>query len=280
MIRRVASLAWLMSVLAFVGCDKRPVPTPSKPGADSQRPPLRVLVVGDVDIGPTLIQRWKGASQQALEVTTISESEWLSKDTCRTDVVVFPARDLAEAAERKWLSPLPSQLEAEHVSKNRESDSEDAWPSVWKAQVTYGKQVWGVPLGSSMLWVATNTNSGLESWTVDQLLALPTEKAQAEQVAKTIESSPEDSSHAAMVDRYVMLLLARGPLSMSSGIFFQPSNLRPKLTDPLHVRVAQELAGYVGKQGRAWGQSHEAMWSNWRMAAKPGLHDARRLDAS
>ena len=148
------SLKWLVGslllaslLLGLTGCpqpdpEQRPKGTLSVALPD----PLKLLVIGDTEIGPRLIRQWKAHQEGQLSVENQTEAEWIESDFSiseDTDLVIYPTLFLGELAEAKKISKL------EHAVWNSKEIDKDSWLSHYRRTLTrYGNEPYAVPLGN------------------------------------------------------------------------------------------------------------------------------------
>ncbi len=275
---RISCIVFSIGLIALSGCPSK-VADRSKAGATSssnvEKPPLRVFLVGEKSVGEALVRRWQGTSQQLLEVVSIDEKGLLQEKEIRADVIIFPSRCLGEMVERKWISPLPSKLVEGRTSASANPDL--IWPEVWRKQVSYGKKLWGVPLGVCIPMVLCHSKlgGGQSVWKLDSLLAndaIPQEKKNAS------SESPDAIDTDALIDRYTLMLATELNVSPNMGLYFQLSNLKPRLTEPAFLRVAEKMAKAASSSKADWLGSHGLAWRGVREGSSPwgiGLPDRR-----
>lgn len=219
-----------------MGCDSNSQkPSEAKPTPPTTSTvPLRLWIVAQVS-DPSLVERaWLTGSDQKLEIRVLSVEEYLAEKGCNCDVTLFPSRLLGEMIDRKWITKLPSVVAAanENVSQP---------PAAWTREVSYGGEVWAVPLGASIPLVvvsepAAEAASKSSDW--DELLK-----------SLSIDSKPSTATkfdratinRTALVDRFLVIAGSLTQRSPDYGILFDLQKMRPRLTEPEFVRAAEIL---------------------------------------
>ncbi len=231
-------LIWIFTTL--LGCESN-----SKKIAESAQAttpatsnvPLRLWIVGQVS-DPSLVERaWLTGSDQKLEIRILTVEEYLSEKTCNCDVAMYPSRLLGEMIDRKWLTKLPSSL----VGADAETQPV---LSAWARQVSYGGDVWAVPLGATIP-VAIVSQSAAEAIT---------EGADWDGLLKIIDANPilakksdrakidrTKVDRAALVDRFLAIVGSLSQRSPDYGLLFDLQKMKPRLTEPEFVRAAEIL---------------------------------------
>ena len=108
--------------------------------------PLKLLVVGDTEIGPRLIRQWKAHQEGELTVENQTRAEWIKAGfpiSDGTDLVIYPTLLLGELAEAKKISKLEYEVwTSDEVDK-------DSWLDHYRRTLTrYGNEPYAVPLGN------------------------------------------------------------------------------------------------------------------------------------
>lgn len=265
----------MFAMILGIGCLGCKPSTNAKPAVvvdEANRPPLRVMVVGESGIAPILTQRWKGASQQGLEVQELSLTDWLALDKCATDVLLFPSSQLGEAVERKWISAMPLSLEKKFLDESQATvsdGSEAQWPAHWRQLVTYAKQAWGVPLGDNLIWIVRSDAEGsMGPWSVPQLKALTTAAAPKENTVPAankvtlLHDVAMVTAEEAMVDRFLMVLFSQEPgqANLQTGLFFQLSNMQPRFEEPVFRQAIADFLALAALDPQGFSATHEASW--------------------
>ncbi len=108
-----------------------------------------MLVVGDHPLAHAARQlkaEWKALAGGELKVTEMTDAELVAAESLAADAVIYPAHRIGILVERGWLAAVPREV------LDRD---ELAWPEVFTAiqlgEVTWGKTVFAVPLGSPVL---------------------------------------------------------------------------------------------------------------------------------
>jgi ABC-type glycerol-3-phosphate transport system substrate-binding protein len=151
----IASLAALLLLLGSGGCDRTPSTSEAPNNTSSDEPAaIRVLVVDDPDWANVLKEQWQSrATAEEISVHTATTKELTTARRLSADVVIYPARWLGELAERDLIQPVPDALL--RASPSGESPAaipvDDLLPTVRQCDVSWGRQIYAVTLGSSQL---------------------------------------------------------------------------------------------------------------------------------
>ncbi len=262
--------------IPWLGCDtKKPEPVVERID-DSARPPLRVLFVGPQDISSSVARRWSGVSSQELDCKTISIEVFLGLERLSADVVIFPSRLVAEAAERHWIRPIGSKfLEELDAMESGSTPSFSAWPKHWKRNITYAKRVWGIPLGVGVPLVfrassaeasndvvggSSDLKKGQEgiSLTLEQLQAdspISASPAGLEKLIGDLEGDPLAVD--ALLDRVLTIVASKSIVSANASLVFQSLDMKPRLGEQ-SWREAMEIMVEQAKRGEVqWFQDHD-----------------------
>ena len=97
-------------LIGLTGCpvaDDRPAK--QKPLTVAPPDAIKLLVIGDTEIGPKLVRQWKAHQDGQLSVENQSQAEWIKAGfpiSDGTDLIVYPTLLLGELAEAKKISKL------------------------------------------------------------------------------------------------------------------------------------------------------------------------------
>ena len=140
-------LASLLIVLT--GCEKSDDRQPSKKTTTltpAPPDPLKLLVIGDTEIGPKLVRQWKAHQDGELNIENQTQAEWVETGfpiSEGTDLVIYPTLMLGELAEAKKISKL------EYPVWNSDEIDKDSWLNHYRRTLTrYGNEPYAVPLGN------------------------------------------------------------------------------------------------------------------------------------
>ncbi len=226
--------------MTLVGCEsnsQNPAESTKATVPTTSNVPLRLWIVGQVS-DPSLVERaWLTGSDQKLEIRILTVEEYLSEKTCNCDVTMYPSRLLGEMIDRKWLTKLPGSLMA------ADADAQPV-PSIWARQVSYGGDVWAVPLGATMpVTVVSQSAADAVSKGVDwdsllKLIDVGKSSTQKDDRALIDRASVD---RAALVDRFLAIVASLTQRSPDYGLLFDLQKMKPRLTDPEFVRAAEIL---------------------------------------
>lgn len=243
--RMFVRLLFLGLLVGFIGCTpKSDAPKKNSSIESEDRPPLKVLLVGNANISEAIETRWKGFSSQRLTIEVSSESAFLALEKCRNDVILFPSRLLPDVVEKDWISPL--------TGKRAEAEEKHGWHHHWMRTAQYGKTYWGIPLGVAIPSVLLREASDNRAPVYD-LSSLPT----VEVPMPNEELSAEQCN--AIIDRFLMYIASQQQVSANLSIFFQPLEMRNRLFDPNIMKHIMEFAKEAKKNPSLF-SSHESAW--------------------
>ncbi len=140
-------LLFVSLLIGLTGC-----PT-SENGTAKQKPltvappdAIKLLVIGDTEIGPKLVRQWKAHQDGELSVENQSQAEWIKAGfpiSDGTDLIIYPPSLLGELAEAKKISKL------EYAVWNSDEIDKDSWLNHYRRTLTrYGNEPYAVPLGN------------------------------------------------------------------------------------------------------------------------------------
>ena len=118
---------------------------------------LRVVVVEDEAIGEVVRRlrgEWSARSGGELEIAPATLRDLVDGKLPEFDVIIFPSRHLGTLVERGELQPV-----RDSVLASPELALADIYPAIRQGEMTYGGQMWALPLGSPPLLAATPTIS-------------------------------------------------------------------------------------------------------------------------
>ena len=134
-------------LIGLTGCpvaDDRPAK--QKPLTVAPPDAIKLLVIGDTEIGPKLVRQWKAHQDGQLSVENQSQAEWIKAGfpiSDGTDLIVYPTLLLGELAEAKKISKL------EYAVWNSDEIDKDSWLNHYRRTLTrYGNEPYAVPLGN------------------------------------------------------------------------------------------------------------------------------------
>ena len=144
-IMKFGFLLFFFGLISLSGCgsgSKNPEPVAEPPA--SSRPALKIWLVDAPELEKVISVRWQAASDQTLKIEQIPLDSVSTRDPFNADVVTYPGILLGDLVQKEAIGRLPAQAMAK-----REPDAEE--PVRWRNIVTFGGQVYAVPLGASNL---------------------------------------------------------------------------------------------------------------------------------
>ena len=215
--------------------------------------PLKLLVIGDAEIGPRLVRQWKAHQEGELSVENQDQAEWIEAGfpiSEGTDLVIYPTLLLGELAEAKKISKL------EYAVWNSDEVDKDSWLNHYRRTLTrYGNEPYAVPLGNphfAMLYnwakfsslgqpVSGDSTSEAESRSpVD--LVLPETWEELDQALKGLDAKldlplAEGWAGHAFISRVASNVRARGSFSF----LFDRSTMEPLIEQEPFIKALEQL---------------------------------------
>lgn len=251
----------------------------SPPQDESQRPPLVVWLVDAPELAEPIEQLWLATSSQSIRVEVVDGASYLQRAECPADVILAPALDLAELADREWISPLPQSLArlaggppgssasrrspaANGAASGERWDdlgdtSSGAWPEAWQNAASYGRRMWGVPL-SLPVWtlVIGQPPSGQDQPTPEEETSSPADAGEWTSSWLKLPVGPEpseaDQARVAtgtdvdwLVERFLALLSQQTTRPEPLGVLLDISDAQPRLDDPTVIKAAETLIASI-----------------------------------
>jgi ABC-type glycerol-3-phosphate transport system substrate-binding protein len=148
----------------ITGCHESVTPPEKQQGSSGQNKPvvMRVLVVDDEPWAAALEEQWKARSSgEELEVKRVASSDLLEQKRVGCEVIVFPPRLMGDLIEREWIQPLPESMVTTNSSETTEESPvpvEDWFPVVRQGEVSWGRRIYAVPLGSPTFMLLYRTD--------------------------------------------------------------------------------------------------------------------------
>ncbi len=150
---RLKRLAICLSLAIFLlglsGCPKTDDgQTPETQATLSVAPPdaLKLLVIGDPEIGPKLVRQWKAHQDGDLTIENQQQAAWVESGfpiSEGTDLIIYPTLMLGELAEAKKIAKL------EYAVWNSDEIDKDSLLNHYRRMLTrYGNEAYSVPLGN------------------------------------------------------------------------------------------------------------------------------------
>ena len=214
--------------------------------------PLKLLVVGDTEIGPRLVRQWKAHQEGELSVENKTQAEWI-KDGFPigegTDLVIYPTLMLGELAEAKKISKL------EYAVWNSDEVDKDSWLSHYRRTLTrYGNEPYAVPLGNphftmlynwakfSSLGQTSDDSSSESEYRSPADLALPETWEELETALKKLDAKldlplAEGWAGHAFISRIASNVRTRGSFSF----LFDRSTMEPLIEQQPFIDALEQL---------------------------------------
>jgi hypothetical protein len=152
---RIFGLALCLSL--GCGSPNAPVEHDTAEIKPTERPPLRVRIVGEPELERELTIRWSAASDQPLQIQNTSLNEAYESSSEDLDVVLFPHQLMGHFVGKDMISKLPNQLltkvdsilepERTQAATTSKSKGGESWPAAWRTSGGFGGKLYAVPLG-------------------------------------------------------------------------------------------------------------------------------------
>ena len=121
----------------------------------SLRPALKIWIVDASEIEREILVRWQAASDQALQIEHVPADRIATREPFNADIVIYPGRLLGDLVQKQAIGRLPIQAIAQRLTEAADhvtsESGADSWPPRWRSIVTYGGQIYAVPLGAPKL---------------------------------------------------------------------------------------------------------------------------------
>lgn len=240
-----------IGLLSSTGCPEAADEQPEQDTLTIAQPdPLKLLVVGDTEIGPRLIRQWKAHQEGELSVENQTQTEWTKAGfpvSEGTDLVIYPTLLLGELAEAKKIAKL------EYAVWNSDEVDKDSWLNHYRRTLTrYGNEPYAVPLGNphfAMLYNGAKFGSlgqqppaGSSSQTPPADLALPETWEQLEEALTKLDAKldlplAEGWAGHTFVSRIASNVRTRGNFSY----LFDRSNMEPLIEQEPFLQALEQL---------------------------------------
>ena len=143
----IGSLLLVFLLTGLTGCPQPKDSTEQEDALTVAPPdPLKLLVIGDTEIGPRLVRQWKSHQEGELSVENQTRADWTKAGfpiSEGTDLIIYPTLLLGELAEAKKISKL------EYAVWNSDEVDKDSWLNHYRRTLTrYGNEPYAVPLGN------------------------------------------------------------------------------------------------------------------------------------
>ncbi len=261
-------LLWILGLVGcLTGCPKsKPVePVAKSPPAESERPPLRILVMGDAAWSEAISRKWLSISEQPLDVQSITLEAILESNSIQADVLILESQWLPTAAERGWISPLPKSVLGSSLDTLSGVTSENlrqiAWPVVWRQSASYGQRLWGIPLGVPMMAIVNQSEKrlpALGTWR-ERMRYSPLERDE-----ELVPSSKEDRvlSDSYLIDRFLVLAANWNPQPDDVGFLFNINTGLARLDEPWLLEVVTLWGKQFSNQVEFLSMPPEKTWES------------------
>ncbi len=141
------TISLILSMLVAIGCNQ--VNEPEQLETTTNEMPLEdlnVLIIGDANLGDTISRQWRSRMDGVLNTQSLTVKEFIANDyqlPSELDVVIYPPEFLGELVIRKQISEIPA-----NTWSDPEFNKKEILTHSRITNVTYGRLVYAVPLGS------------------------------------------------------------------------------------------------------------------------------------
>ena len=232
-------LLWIIGFcICIVGCPqpKSDEPASTAGRSEAERPPLRILVMGESRWMDVVTRRWQSISEQRLDIKAMTADEMISLASIKADVLILESRWLPTIVERSWISPLPKQLTESPLNSTAIGLRHDEWPLVWRQSATYGQRLWGIPLGVPMMAIVDQTSS--QSTEIPSWRERVTARELQIRETKTAVEAPNAAADNFLLDRFLIMAASMNPSSDDSGFFFNINSAQARLNETWLIKAA------------------------------------------
>jgi len=253
-----------LGLLSLTGCPEASIEQPEQNTLTIATPdPLKLLVVGNTEIGARLVRQWKAHQEGKLSIENQTRAEWIEAGfqiSDGTDLVIYPTLLLGELAEAKKIAKL------EYAVWNSDEVDKDSWLSHYRRTLTrYGNEPYAVPLGNphfAMLYnwakfrslgqqasVDSSNESSPENLTSSAELALPETWEQLEEALTELDAKldlplAEGWAGHAFVSQIASNVRTRGNFSY----LFDRSNMEPLIEQEPFLQALGQLKRLATKR--------------------------------
>ncbi len=238
--------------LTTIGCDSNEESKLSKNSngptiSDKNRPPLRIVLVDQPsEMESILRQRWGSVSDQGLKFELKTASELSLANDLRCDVCICECRLIGQLAERELISNLPPEL-ADVLEPTGRDAATVKLPATWLRSVSYGKQVYGLPLGCSpLLFQFIGADRQASEANVDEKLLPLVELDWSSVRFSRPDSKPPRLEEGAisidLVDQFLAVACTQRERSYDPSLLFQAVDFGSRLNEPWAIESARLLA--------------------------------------
>lgn len=219
---------------------------------DAKRPPIRIKITADSKVIEAIERRWKAISEQRLDIQPITVQELFESQDLKADIIIGPSLTIPALVEHNLLVPLPN-----HLLESQQSD-DSRWPAAWKQTVTYGRKLWGVPLGCPIYvnaeHVKPDTASNPQS----------SNKPKEEGNTHTSDSQNRKTENQSdwIVDRFIAFASTVNPDASDLTFFFKLDRAKSRLNQQWIYKAAQDFAESYKEHPEYANQSPADSWES------------------
>jgi ABC-type glycerol-3-phosphate transport system substrate-binding protein len=245
-----APISLTLIALLLCGCSE-----PDLPPTAAKQPPsataatavkLTVQVAGDEELaeGVRLLRgEWKAHGGGELDVEAVDLKTFPGTNEIVADVVVFPARLLGALVEQKQLRPVRSSL-----LENPQFALHEIFPALRNGEMKYGGETWALPLGSPPLFMFLQAETTSEN----KPAPLPQTWKQFRQWLGFGAANPKRAATPLAGRDAACLLIARAlaytETQRRHEALFDPSSMKPRISDAPFIRALSELLEEAGAE--------------------------------
>jgi len=150
---RTRILLVLALLVLSCGCPTKDDVPPPAPKPREAPKPLRLLVVDDPGLAEAVGRQWRARAEGEIEVRQVTTEELLDKRRRRlgADAVVYPSGLIGELAERQLIVSIADDVVNDKGESGPRFARRDIFELIRQREITWGEQVYAVPLGSPTL---------------------------------------------------------------------------------------------------------------------------------
>lgn len=149
-IYRVLSAGWLVAMLLILGgCPDKKASSNANGESPRASQPLVMLVVDDPSLGEAVAREWRGRTEQELTVRNVTAAEMSTAKRLPGDVIVFPAGQIGQLAERGLIVPLTAA-----GLETTDFNYRDVFDQLRLREMKWGDKTFAATMGSPQLLLA------------------------------------------------------------------------------------------------------------------------------